>query len=71
MTWVPKARWVVDGNIWTSSGVSAGMDLTFAFVGHLYGEEQAALLANGSEYNRVTDPSDDPFSAYWNVTGSL
>ncbi|KAJ6624760.1 class I glutamine amidotransferase-like protein, partial [Mycena sp. CBHHK59/15] len=22
--WVPKARWVVDGNVWTSSGVSAG-----------------------------------------------
>ena len=22
--WIPKARWVVDGNIWTSSGVSAG-----------------------------------------------
>lgn len=22
--WVPKARWVVDGNFWTSSGVSAG-----------------------------------------------
>lgn len=22
--WVPKARWVVDGNIWTSSGVTAG-----------------------------------------------
>jgi putative intracellular protease/amidase len=24
ITWVPKARWVVDGNIWTSSGVTAG-----------------------------------------------
>src|SRR4051794_24506984 len=24
VTWVPSARWVVDGNIWTSSGVSAG-----------------------------------------------
>ena len=22
--WVPRARWVVDGNIWTSSGVTAG-----------------------------------------------
>jgi putative intracellular protease/amidase len=25
ITWVAKARWVVDGNIWTSSGVNAGM----------------------------------------------
>lgn len=24
VTWVPTARWVVDGNIWTSSGVAAG-----------------------------------------------
>ena len=24
ITWVPKARWVVDGKIWTSSGVTAG-----------------------------------------------
>ena len=24
ITWVPKARWVIDGNIWTSSGVSTG-----------------------------------------------
>lgn len=22
--WVPRVRWVVDGNIWSSSGVSAG-----------------------------------------------
>lgn len=24
VNWVPSARWVVDGNIWTSSGVAAG-----------------------------------------------
>lgn len=24
VTWVPSARWIVDGNIWTSSGVAAG-----------------------------------------------
>ncbi|KIJ30638.1 hypothetical protein M422DRAFT_186870 [Sphaerobolus stellatus SS14] len=23
ITWVPKSRWVVDGNVWTSSGVTA------------------------------------------------
>ncbi|KAJ6529622.1 hypothetical protein B0H19DRAFT_968267, partial [Mycena capillaripes] len=26
INWVPEARWVVDGNVWTSSGVSAGDD---------------------------------------------
>jgi transcriptional regulator GlxA family with amidase domain len=24
--WVPKARWIVDDNLWTSSGVAAGAD---------------------------------------------
>jgi putative intracellular protease/amidase len=24
ITWVPSARWVEDGNVWTSSGVAAG-----------------------------------------------
>ena len=27
--WVPQARWVVDGNIWTSSGVTAGTHRRF------------------------------------------
>jgi transcriptional regulator GlxA family with amidase domain len=31
--WVPVARWVVDGNIWTASGVSAGIDCMAAFIG--------------------------------------
>lgn len=33
--WVPKARWVVDGNIWTSSGVTAGVQSLLAFVRYL------------------------------------
>ncbi len=24
--WIPQARWVTDGNIWTTSGVAAGTD---------------------------------------------
>ena len=24
INWVPRARWVVDGNIWSSSGITAG-----------------------------------------------
>ncbi len=37
VTWVPSARWVVDGNRWTSSGVAAGMDMTVALLAHLFG----------------------------------
>jgi putative intracellular protease/amidase len=28
VTWVPSARWVVDGNVWTASGVAAGQYIT-------------------------------------------
>ncbi|KAF8949897.1 transcriptional regulator [Flammula alnicola] len=44
ITWVAKARWVVDGNVWTSSGVSAGSDMAIAFVAHLAGDKVARLL---------------------------
>ncbi|KAI1755751.1 class I glutamine amidotransferase-like protein [Xylaria castorea] len=60
--WVRQARWVVDGNIWTSSGVSAGIDLTFAFIADQYGEEVAKQLADRAEYVRNTDSSSDPFA---------
>ncbi|KAH7101227.1 class I glutamine amidotransferase-like protein [Auriculariales sp. MPI-PUGE-AT-0066] len=66
--WVPKARWVVDGNIWTTSGVSAGLDGIYAFVEHVWGPEQATRLANAAEYERHQDPSWDPFSDVFNVT---
>ncbi|KAI1809426.1 class I glutamine amidotransferase-like protein [Poronia punctata] len=62
VNWVRHARWVVDGNIWTSSGVSAGIDLTFAFVADQYGEETSKKLANLAEYVRNTDPNNDPFA---------
>ena len=39
--WIPHARWAVDGNIWSSSGVSAGIDVTLAWIGCLYGEDVA------------------------------
>lgn len=60
--WEKKARWVVDGNIWTSSGISAGIDVTYAFVGKLYGEDVAQKIADRSEYIRNKDPSFDPFA---------
>lgn len=60
--WVSHARWVVDGNIWTSSGVSAGMDAAFAFVREVYGSEEADKLAVTLEYQRHEDPNWDPFA---------
>ncbi|KAF8970844.1 DJ-1/PfpI family protein [Flammula alnicola] len=60
--WEPHARWVVDGNIWTSSGVSAGFDVIFAFMGEVYGEEVAKMIADFMEYERHTDPTWDPYA---------
>lgn len=60
-----KARWVVDGNVWTSSGVAAGLDMMYAWVGELWGEEVAAELADGLEYERNKDPTADRFAERW------
>lgn len=53
---------MTDGNIWTSSGISAGIDMIYAFVEEQYGAEVAETLANASEYERNTDPKRDPFA---------
>lgn len=65
--WVSPARWVVDGNIWTSSGVTAGIDLVFALIEYLWGEAESERIAGIEEY--VPHPQDfDPFAAMYNVT---
>ncbi|KAF7513698.1 hypothetical protein GJ744_007749 [Endocarpon pusillum] len=65
--WEGHARWTVDGNIWTSSGISAGIDVTFAFIQHVYGDDEATDLANLLEYERHQDPQWDPFASIFNV----
>jgi transcriptional regulator GlxA family with amidase domain len=37
--WIPHARWVVDGNVLSTSGVSAGTDGVLAFIECFYGKE--------------------------------
>jgi len=63
--WVAKARWVVDGNIWTSSGISAGMDLAFAWMAEVFGEETAQFVADRSEYERNVDSGNDRYAERW------
>lgn len=70
VTWVSHARWVVDGNIYTSSGVSAGLDVAFAFIGAVYGEESASKVADVLEYDRHMDSSWDPFAEKYNLKDS-
>ncbi|KAJ7634900.1 class I glutamine amidotransferase-like protein, partial [Roridomyces roridus] len=62
--WVPQARWVVDGNVWTSSGVAAGSDMALAFVEHLLaGPKVARIIRGGVEIPEVTE-KDDPFAVF-------
>jgi transcriptional regulator GlxA family with amidase domain len=65
VNWVAKARWVVDGNIWTSSGISAGIDLTFAWMAEVFGEETAQLVADRSEYERNIESGNDRYAERW------
>jgi len=65
VNWVPVARWTVDGEndkIWTSSGVQAGMDMSLAWIAHVYSEDVATKIANSEEYMRNIDPTFDPFA---------
>lgn len=63
VNWVPLARWVDDGNVVTSSGVSAGIDMTLHVVERLYGLETAEHMANEIEHEWHRDPTWDPFAA--------
>jgi transcriptional regulator GlxA family with amidase domain len=60
--WIKKARWVRDGNIYTSSGVSAGIDMTLGFISDLLGHEIAKQQSNEIEYNWEENSECDPFS---------
>jgi transcriptional regulator GlxA family with amidase domain len=60
--WVKQARWVDDGTVVTSSGVSAGMDMTVAVIARLYGQDVADMLARIAEYEPHRDPAWDPFA---------
>ncbi|MCH7958753.1 MAG: DJ-1/PfpI family protein [Candidatus Hydrogenedentes bacterium] len=60
--WVKQARWVDDGDRVTSSGVTAGMDMTLAIIERLFGTKTAEALAKGTEYEWHRDASWDPFS---------
>ncbi|MCX5811500.1 MAG: DJ-1/PfpI family protein, partial [Proteobacteria bacterium] len=45
-----EERFVCDGNIWTSAGVSAGIDLMFAFIAEIADEEAAGKVQFAAEY---------------------
>ena len=59
--WIEKARWVTDGKYYTSSGISAGMDMALAFVQDRAGEIVARQIATRIEYRWQQDSQQDEF----------
>ena len=47
---VVEQRFVRDGHVWSSAGVSAGMDLMLAFIAETAGAEAAGKVQFGAEY---------------------
>ena len=45
-----NARYIRDGKIWTSAGISAGIDMLLAFIAHTCGEETAGQVQYLAEY---------------------
>jgi transcriptional regulator GlxA family with amidase domain len=60
--WVKEARWVEDGKFYTSSGVSAGIDMALAAIRKLASRELAEEIAVSMEYDWHRDASWDPFA---------
>lgn len=65
--WVKEARWVEDGKLFTSSGVSAGIDMTLAVVARLVSRDLAEQAATLMEYDWHRDPGWDPFAKIWKL----
>lgn len=60
--WRRQARWVDDGDIITSSGVSAGIDMALSLIARLNGRDMALASARNMEYTWHEDAGTDPFA---------
>ena len=60
--WIRKARWVVDGKFYTSSGVTAGIDMALGFVADTFGTETGRKISRSIEHIWNEDNIIDPFS---------
>lgn len=62
VNWERSARWTVDGNLYVSSGVSAGTDMALGFIADVCGCDVANKTARYAEYAWNDDPANDPFA---------
>lgn len=64
--WIDKARWIKDGNIYSSSGVSAGIDMSLGFIADLLGYDIAKQKSIEIEYSWQEDATIDEFADIYN-----
>lgn len=67
VTLVREARWVVDGQFWTSSGVTAGLDMATAWLEHLVGQYVTLAIRSIVEYSKRRR-DDDEWADFWQLT---
>ena len=67
--WQRQARWVEDGKFFTSSCVSAGIDLSLAVFTKLVNHQAAEQAANFAEYPWQRDADWDPFAELHGLVG--
>jgi len=65
--WVRQARWVDDGTVVTSSGVSAGIDMALHLIGRIAGSAVRDEIATRMEYEWHSDAAHDPFAKVWGL----
>ncbi|KAJ2905230.1 hypothetical protein MKZ38_005932 [Zalerion maritima] len=69
VTWVSPARFVRDEYIWSSSGVTAGLDLIFEFIKVEYSAYKATRISGIIEHDLL--PADeDNWADIWNVAAT-
>ena len=68
--WQQQARWVEDGKVFSSSGVSAGIDMALAVIAKLVSLQAAEDAANFAEYSWQRDADCDPFASVVGVSES-
>jgi len=66
--WQKQARWVEDGKFFSSSGVSAGIDMALAVIAKLVSHQAAEQAANFAEYTWQRDADCDPFAQLHGLT---
>jgi len=62
VNWINKARWVVDGKYYTSSGITAGIDMALGFISDKHNNEVAKNISKSLEYIWNENKENDPFA---------